>query len=104
MSRETKRPNKTCPKMYWSDRPYRKNIIKFNAKPLERANYRANLDFGEAFERGIHHQGAVMISMKKILATASFATLVGIGTLAATGSASAYVACNREGDCWHTES
>jgi hypothetical protein len=32
------------------------------------------------------------------------AALIGAGSLAATaGSASAYVACNREGDCWHTE-
>jgi hypothetical protein len=45
-----------------------------------------------------------MISMKKILTGASIAALAGIGTLAATGSASAFVACNREGDCWHTES
>ncbi|MDB5734416.1 MAG: putative transrane protein [Alphaproteobacteria bacterium] len=29
--------------------------------------------------------------------------LVGAGALAATaGTASAYVACNRAGDCWHT--
>lgn len=29
--------------------------------------------------------------------------VIGAGALAATaGSASAYVACNRAGDCWHT--
>ena len=37
----------------------------------------------------------------KILATAAFAA--GIG-LAASVPASAYVACNSTGDCWHTES
>lgn len=37
----------------------------------------------------------------KLLATAAF--VAGIG-LAATAPASAYVACNHEGDCWHTES
>jgi hypothetical protein len=31
--------------------------------------------------------------------------VIGAGALAATaGSASAYVACNRAGDCWHTDS
>ena len=29
---------------------------------------------------------------------------IGLGTMAAmAGSASAYVACNRAGDCWHTD-
>jgi hypothetical protein len=37
----------------------------------------------------------------KFLATAAFAA--GIG-LAATAPASAYIACNHEGDCWHTDS
>jgi hypothetical protein len=37
----------------------------------------------------------------KLLATAAFAA--GIG-LAATAPASAYIACNHDGDCWHTES
>jgi hypothetical protein len=45
-----------------------------------------------------------MIAIKKILKSASVAALVSIGTLGPIGSASAYVACNREGDCWHTES
>jgi len=35
---------------------------------------------------------------------ALLSTLIGAGALALTaGSASAYVACNRDGDCWHTE-
>ena len=37
----------------------------------------------------------------KLLATAAIAA--GIG-LAATAPASAYVACNKDGDCWHTDS
>jgi hypothetical protein len=42
-----------------------------------------------------------MISMKKTLIGA----LIGAGLIAgSTGGASAYVACNRAGDCWHTES
>ena len=44
------------------------------------------------------------MKLNKLLATA--ASLAGAGfvalTLTAT-SASAYVACNRDGDCWHTE-
>jgi hypothetical protein len=43
------------------------------------------------------------MSMKRILTNASIAALVGMGTLATAGTASAYVVCNREGDCWHTE-
>jgi hypothetical protein len=31
------------------------------------------------------------------------AALIGVGTLASAGSASAYMACNTAGDCWHTE-
>jgi hypothetical protein len=42
--------------------------------------------------------------MKKTLSTTVAAALFGIGALVATtGTASAYVACNRSGDCWHTE-
>ena len=37
----------------------------------------------------------------KLLATAGVAAGIAI---AAAAPASAYVACNREGDCWHTES
>jgi len=41
--------------------------------------------------------------MKKLLLQGAFAALIGAGGLAATAtSASAYVACNRAGDCWHT--
>jgi hypothetical protein len=41
------------------------------------------------------------MKMKSLLLGAAVAT----AALAATaGSASAYVVCNREGDCWHTES
>ena len=41
------------------------------------------------------------MTMKQALLSA----LIGAGALAVTaGSASAYVACNRDGDCWHTES
>ena len=37
--------------------------------------------------------------------TALLGAMTGAGALVAmTLSASAYVACNREGDCWHTES
>jgi arylamine N-acetyltransferase len=45
-----------------------------------------------------------MSAMRKILSTAAVAALLGVGALAATAqSASAYVACNAEGDCWHTD-
>ena len=41
--------------------------------------------------------------MKKILIQGALAALVGAAAMAATTtSASAYVACNRFGDCWHT--
>src|SRR5262249_2282443 len=44
-----------------------------------------------------------MIGRKTVLQTAAGA-LLALGALAATaGSASAYVVCNREGDCWHTD-
>lgn len=39
-----------------------------------------------------------MMDIKKLMLGA----IMGVGALAATaGSASAYVACNRHGDCWH---
>jgi hypothetical protein len=44
-----------------------------------------------------------MISLKRILTAASVAALIGIGAAASAGSASAYVVCNRAGDCWHTD-
>ncbi|MEP6829422.1 MAG: hypothetical protein ABI963_03715 [Rhizomicrobium sp.] len=44
-----------------------------------------------------------MISMKRILISASVAALMGVGALASAGSASAEVVCNNAGDCWHTD-
>ncbi len=44
-----------------------------------------------------------MYPMKKLLMKATIAAIVTLGTLATAGSASAFIACNREGDCWHTE-
>jgi hypothetical protein len=39
------------------------------------------------------------------LKTLMLGTLAGAGALIALAApASAYIACNREGDCWHTES
>jgi hypothetical protein len=41
--------------------------------------------------------------MKKIVVTAVLAAF-GVGALAfSAGSASAYVACNRAGECWHVD-
>jgi hypothetical protein len=41
----------------------------------------------------------IVMDFKKLM----FAVVAGAGALAATaGSASAYVVCNRHGDCWHT--
>ena len=46
-----------------------------------------------------------MISMKRALSATAVAALMATGVLAATAvPASAYMACNHEGDCWHTES
>jgi hypothetical protein len=47
--------------------------------------------------------GEFMDPMNKFLAKAAIAAAVTLGTLATAGSASAFIACNREGDCWHTE-
>jgi hypothetical protein len=46
-----------------------------------------------------------MNSLKQAISATGIAMLIGTGALvAATGPASAYVACNHEGgDCWHTE-
>lgn len=42
--------------------------------------------------------------LKKLVLTASTAALLGIGGLAASSvPANADIACNREGDCWHTD-
>jgi hypothetical protein len=41
---------------------------------------------------------------KRTLVTAALAAFVGGSALVLTaGTASAYVACNAEGDCWHTD-
>ena len=46
-----------------------------------------------------------MHSMKKTLSTAAIALVLGAGALVATaGTASARLVCNRDGDCWHTDS
>ena len=45
-----------------------------------------------------------MISVKKTLSATAIAALIAAGALVATvAPASAYVACNRDGDCWHTD-
>ena len=44
------------------------------------------------------------MALKKLILTASTSALLAFGGLAASSvAASAYVVCNREGDCWHTE-
>ena len=46
-----------------------------------------------------------MRSLKTILATAAVASTLGVGFVAVTSApASAYVACNRAGECWHSDS
>jgi hypothetical protein len=41
--------------------------------------------------------------MKKALATAATAALLGLGAFVlSAGSASAYIVCNSDGDCWHS--
>ena len=43
-----------------------------------------------------------MTRLKKILATGAIAALAGVGAVvASTAPASAYVVCNRWGNCWH---
>ena len=45
------------------------------------------------------------MALRKLLLTASTATLLAFGGLAVSSvAANAYVACNHEGDCWHTDS
>jgi len=45
-----------------------------------------------------------MITLKAALSASALAALTGVGAVvASTTPASAYVTCNREGDCWHTE-
>lgn len=44
------------------------------------------------------------MTARKNLILSAFGALLAIGGLAATtSSASAYIVCNREGDCWHTD-
>ena len=46
-----------------------------------------------------------MTALKAALSAAAISTLMATGALVTTvAPASAYVACNKEGDCWHTES
>jgi hypothetical protein len=45
-----------------------------------------------------------MFSVKSLISKSAYAALLGAGLLfATTGVASAYVVCNAEGDCWHTD-
>ena len=45
-----------------------------------------------------------MVFAKSIISTAAVALLVAAGAvIATTGTASARVICNAEGDCWHTD-
>jgi hypothetical protein len=45
-----------------------------------------------------------MTSLNKALSTTVLATIIATGALAITaGTASAYMACNHDGDCWHTD-
>ena len=44
-----------------------------------------------------------MRSFKTTISTAAFAAIVAAGVLSAATPASAYTTCNREGDCWHTD-
>jgi len=42
--------------------------------------------------------------MKKLLIQTALGALIRAGALAVSASsASAYIVCNRDGDCWHTE-
>jgi len=45
-----------------------------------------------------------MHSLKTALSGAAFAAIVGVGIMSAATPASAYTTCNKEGDCWHTDS
>lgn len=42
--------------------------------------------------------------MKRLLGSAAIAAVLGVGALAlSAGSASAYIVCNDDGDCWHVD-
>lgn len=44
------------------------------------------------------------MAFRKLLLTGATAGLLAVGGLvAASSAASAYVVCNKDGDCWHTE-
>lgn len=46
-----------------------------------------------------------MTISNKLMLNGALMALLGAGTMALTATpASAYVVCNRDGDCWHTES
>jgi hypothetical protein len=43
--------------------------------------------------------------LKNLVSSAAVIGTLGVGALVASSvTASAYVACNRDGDCWHTDS
>ena len=45
------------------------------------------------------------MALKKVISTVSLSALLALaGVVASSVVANAYVACNHEGDCWHTES
>ena len=44
-----------------------------------------------------------MTSLKTLALASVTAAVAAVGIVATTTSASAYIACNREGDCWHTD-
>ena len=45
-----------------------------------------------------------MASLKSVITKPVYASIFGaVLSFAATGTASAYVVCNDEGDCWHTD-
>ena len=44
-----------------------------------------------------------MTILKSALVKGALAAAVAAGTLGAAASASAYVACNRAGECWHVQ-
>jgi hypothetical protein len=49
-------------------------------------------------------KGAIFMKLRKRLLAVSASAVLGIlGLVAAAQPASAYLACNHDGDCWHTE-
>ena len=44
------------------------------------------------------------MQINKLLISSAATAMLGVAAIVlSAGSASAYVACNRDGDCWHTE-